>query len=62
MAELIMIAEALHPGSSMEASAAALVLFIKDQINPPELHMRDLRLREGDIILANNGKNLKSGC
>ena len=42
---------------SMEASAAS-GLFIKIKSIPRVAYARDLRLREGDIILANNGKIL----
>ena len=55
MAELDNDSENTSSNSSME-SAAASNLFIKIKSIPRVAYARDLRLKEGDIILANNGK------
>ena len=47
--------ESTSSNSSME-SATASNLFIKIKSIPRVAYARDLRLKEGDIILANNGK------
>ena len=55
MAEVENDSESTSSNSSME-SATASNLFIKIKSIPRVAFARDLRLKEGDIILANNGK------
>ena len=55
MAEVENESESTSSTSSME-SATASNLFIKIKSIPRVAFARDLRLKEGDIILANNGK------
>ena len=55
MAELDNDSESTSSTSSMEPSTAPN-LFIKIKSIPRVAYARDLRLKEGDIILANNGK------
>ena len=55
MAEFDNDSESTSSNSSME-SATASNLFIKIKSIPRVAFARDLRLKEGDIILANNGK------
>ena len=44
------------PSNGSAETSAASVIFIKIKSIPRVAYARDLRLREGDIILANNGK------
>ena len=55
MAEFDNDSESTSSNSSME-SATASNLLIKIKSIPRVAFARDLRLREGDIIIANNGK------
>ena len=55
MAELDNDSESTSSNSSMD-SATASNLFIKIKSIPRVAFARDLRLKEGDIIIANNGK------
>ena len=55
MAEFDNDSENTSSNSSME-SVATSNLFIKIKVNPKVAYARDLRLKEGDIILANDGK------
>ena len=55
MAEFDNDSESTSSNSSME-SATASNLFIKIKSIPRVAYARDLRLKEGDIILANNGQ------
>ena len=55
MAEFDNDSESTSSNSSMEFGYCAN-LFIKIKSIPRVAYARDLRLKEGDIILANNGK------
>jgi hypothetical protein len=55
VAEFDQESEGRLSNDSMETSATS-ILFIKIKSIPRVAYARDLRLREGDIILANNGK------